>query len=79
MKNKILYFWLNIISIMSAFFLGYFFEKNEHIKYINKISNQRYSIDIKKTSTKLEITNPYNNIDIKLNWEIIDWTGTILK
>lgn len=49
--------------------LGFMYEKNIHIQELNKEASKKYVIEMKQTKTKLEISNPYSNIEINLNWE----------
>jgi hypothetical protein len=78
MNNKILLFWLNIFSILIAFLLGYLYEKNMHVQELNKEVSKKYLLEIKQTKTKLEINNPYPNVEIKINWESLSESGIII-
>lgn len=78
MKNNFILALISSLLIVSAFFLWYYYEKNEHIDDKNTILNTKYQVNLKKTKEKLEISNPNKNIDLYINWEqISSWTYTI--
>ena len=79
MSNKFLFFSLNIFLIICAFFVWYFFNKNEYTDNLNSILNQKTIIDLKKTANKIEITNPSKNIELRLNWKVLDWSGIVIE
>lgn len=78
MDKKYILFVISIISIISSFFVGLFFEKDKHVKQINDIINKKYIIQMKTTKTKLEIDNSYSNIEIILNWKSLNWSWVVL-
>ncbi len=62
-----------------AFFLGYLYERNIHIQELNSEISRRYLLEIKQTKTKLEINNPYPNIQIKVNGDDLSSSWIILN
>ena len=78
MTKKSILFTINIFSIIIAFMIGYFYENNLHTDKLNEINSKKYLIEIKQTKEKLDITNPYPNIKIEVNWKILSESWILL-